>query len=184
MSPIFVVFSLLLGTESQKCVTALNNVALPQTTGEDFAPPPVGSTDPQKTDAAPSAAVSPQGILAGATVRRGTPARAQARQEAFGRPAYMKRHLIPTCSERYVVQGLQKRISGDAIIQDCSTVLQLVRPEGHLAVLLRRLGILGEPMVHQEGELSPRDLLLRSQDSPRQHFFSGRDPTRVRRDPT
>ena len=60
MFPIFVVvFSPLLGTESQKCVTALNNVALPQTTGEDFAPPPVGSTDPQKTDAAPSAGVSP-----------------------------------------------------------------------------------------------------------------------------
>ena len=38
-----------------------NEPALPQTTGEDFAPPPVGSTDPQKTDAAPSAAASPPG---------------------------------------------------------------------------------------------------------------------------
>ena len=35
--------------------------ALPQTTEEDFAPPPVGSTDPQKTDATPSAAASPPG---------------------------------------------------------------------------------------------------------------------------
>ena len=96
----------------------------------------------------------------------------------------MERHLIPICSERYAVQGLQKRISGDAIVQDCSTVLQPVRPEGHLAVLLRRLGILEEPMVNQGGELSPRNLLLRSQDCPRKDFFSSRDPTRVRRDPT
>ena len=38
-----------------------NEPALPQTTGEDFAPPPVRSTNPQKTDAAPSAAASPPG---------------------------------------------------------------------------------------------------------------------------
>ena len=38
---------------------------LPQTTGEDFAPPPVGGTDPQKTDATPSAAASPPGNFRG-----------------------------------------------------------------------------------------------------------------------
>ena len=38
-----------------------NELALPQTTGEDFAPPPVASTDSQKTDAALSAAASPPG---------------------------------------------------------------------------------------------------------------------------
>ena len=38
-----------------------NEPTLPQTTGEDFAPPPVGSTDPQTTDATPSAAASPPG---------------------------------------------------------------------------------------------------------------------------
>ena len=38
-----------------------NERALPQTTEEDFSPPPVGSTDPQKMDAAPSAAASPPG---------------------------------------------------------------------------------------------------------------------------
>ena len=35
-----------------------NESALPQTTGDDLSPPPVGSTDPRKTDAAPSAAAS------------------------------------------------------------------------------------------------------------------------------
>ena len=38
-----------------------NEPALSQTTGEDFAPPPVRSTNPQRTDAAPSAAASPPG---------------------------------------------------------------------------------------------------------------------------
>ena len=75
---------------------------------------------------------------------------------------------------------LRSLVSGDAIEQDCSTILQPVRPEGHLAVLLRRFGILGEPMVHQKGELSPKDLLLRSQDSSRQDFFSSRGPIQVR----
>ena len=47
-----------------------------------------------------------QGILAEATVRRGTPARAQAGQEAFGRSACTTRHLVLVCSERY---GAQRR---------------------------------------------------------------------------
>ena len=78
--------------------------------------------------------------LAEATVRQGTPARAQAGQEAFGRPACTKRHLVPVCSERYLIQGLhgQMRNSGDAIVQNASTVLQPVRPEGHLTVVLQR----------------------------------------------
>ena len=38
-----------------------NEPALPQTTGEDLFPLPVGSTDPRKTDAAPSAAASSPG---------------------------------------------------------------------------------------------------------------------------
>ena len=38
-----------------------NEPALPPTTGEDLSPPPVGSTDLQKTDAAPSAAASSPG---------------------------------------------------------------------------------------------------------------------------
>ena len=75
---------------------------------------------------------------------------------------------------------LRSLVSGDAIVQDCSTILQAVRPEGHLAVLPRRLGILGEPMIHQKGELSPKDLFLRSQDSSRQDFFLSRGPIQVR----
>ena len=86
-----------------------------------------------------------QVTLAEATVRRGMPARAQAGQEATRRPSCATRHLVLVRSERYGAQRPQKRISWDV------TVLQPVRPEGHLAVLLRRLGILGEPMVHQGG---------------------------------
>ena len=64
-----------------------------------------------------------QGILAEATVRQGTSARAQGGQEASGRPACTTRHFVPVCSERYLVQGLQgqKRTSGDAIVQGFST---------------------------------------------------------------
>ena len=80
-----------------------------------------------------------QGSLAEATVRQGTPAKAQAGREDFGRPASTKGHLVQVCSERYMVQGLhgQKRISGDAIVQGFSTVIRPVRPEGHLAVVLQ-----------------------------------------------
>ena len=42
-----------------------NEPAPPQTTGDDLSPPPVGSTDPRKTDAAPPAAASPPGNLRG-----------------------------------------------------------------------------------------------------------------------
>ena len=97
-----------------------------------------------------------QETLAEATVRRGTPARAQAGQEASGRPSCTTRQLVLVRSERYGAQGLLKSISWD------TTVIQPVRPEGHLAVLLRRLGIPGEPMVHQGGGLSPKDLPFRS----------------------
>ena len=38
-----------------------NEPALPQTTGEDFAPPPVASINPSKTNAAQSAAADPPG---------------------------------------------------------------------------------------------------------------------------
>ena len=38
-----------------------NEPAPPQTTGDDLPPPPVGSTDPRKTDALPPAAASPPG---------------------------------------------------------------------------------------------------------------------------
>ena len=38
-----------------------NEPALPQTTGDDLSPPPVGSTDPRKSDAAPPSAASPPG---------------------------------------------------------------------------------------------------------------------------
>ena len=38
-----------------------NEPAPPQTTGDDLSPPPVGSTDPRKTDAAPPAPASPPG---------------------------------------------------------------------------------------------------------------------------
>ena len=148
-----------------------NESTFPQTTGKDFALPPIASINPSKTDAAPSAAASPPGNLRGSDGPTGDACESTSGTKGFRTPACTKRHLIPICSERYVVQGLQKGISGDTIVQDCLTVLQPVRPEGYLAVLLRRLGILGEPMVHQRGELSPRDLLLRSQDSPRQRFF-------------
>ena len=50
---------------------------------------------------------------------------------------------------------LRSLVSADAIVQDFSTALQPVRPLGHL-------GILGEPMVYQGGQLLPKDLLLRS----------------------
>ena len=100
----------------------------------------------------------------------------------------------PVCSWRYSAQELQglKRISGDAITQGCSrtpvrserylvTVLQPVRPEEHLAVVLqRRLGVLGEPMAHQGRKLSPENLLRRNRDSLQAAFFSGRGQIRVR----
>ncbi|CAN0366114.1 unnamed protein product [Ascophyllum nodosum] len=43
-------------------------------------------------------------------------------QEAFGRPACTKRHLVPVCSERYPSQRPQRliRTAGDAIVQDRS----------------------------------------------------------------
>ena len=42
-----------------------NEPALPQTTGDDFSPPPVGSIDSQKTDVAPPAAAGPPGNSCG-----------------------------------------------------------------------------------------------------------------------
>ena len=80
-----------------------------------------------------------------------------------GHLAVLLRHL-GILGEPMVHQGgqlspkdllLRSLVSADAIVQDCSTVLQPVRP-------LRHLGILGEPMVHQGGGLSPKDLPLRS----------------------
>ena len=196
-----------------------NEPALPQTTGEDLFPPPVGSTDPRKTDAAPSAAASspgnprgsdgptgdaresttgtrcfPTAIMYDATLgtrtlgevrgprtseedlrgRDGTTAGAPGGELGRDTASFENPRATDGPSKGGGLSPkdlpLRSLVSGDAIVQDYSTVLQPVRPEGHLPVLVRRLGILREPMVHQGGELSPEDLFLMSQDSSDETF--------------
>ena len=196
-----------------------NEPALPQTTGEDLFPPPVGSTDPRKTDATPSAAASspgnprgsdgptgdacesttgtrcfPTAIMYDATLgtrtlgevrgprtseedlrgRDGTTAGAPGGELGRDTASFENPRATDGPSKGGGLSPkdlpLRSLVSGDAIVQDCSTVLQPVRPEGHLAVLVRRLGTLREPMVHQGGELSPEDLFLMSQDSSDETF--------------
>ena len=174
-----------------------NEPALAPTTGENLSPPPVGSTDLQKTDAAPSAAASSPGNPRESDGPTGDACKSTSGTRVF-RTATMydatigTRTLgevrVPRTSEEHLLgrdgttasapggalgrvtasfgnpRGTDGPSRGGALAEGSAfaTVLQPVRPEGHLAVLLRRLGILGEPMVHQGEELSPKDLPLRS----------------------
>ena len=56
-----------------------------------------------------------------------------------------------------------------------------MRPEGHLAVLLRRLEILGEPIVHLEGALAEGSVLKEPRSLPTRSFLEQRpDPNLFR----
>ena len=161
----------------------LHSLKLP---GEDFAPPPVGSTDPQKTDDAPSAAASPPGDPRGSDGPTGNACESTSGTRGF-RTANMYEATFDThmlgeiCDPRTPKEDLRGR--------DRSRSLDGTTAGAPGGALGRVTASFGNPRgtdgpSGRGGELSPRDLLLRSQDSPRQDFFSSRDPTSVRRDPT
>ena len=110
------------------------------------------------------------GILAEATVRRGTPARAQVGQEAFGRPACTKRHLIPVCSERCPrTASAEEDLRG----RDHSRLLDGTTAGAPGGALGRCTTSFGNPRGTDGPsgrELLPKDLLVRSQDSSRPDF--------------
>ena len=174
-----------------------NEPALPQTTGADFVPPPVANINPSKTGGAPSDAASPPENPRGGDGPTGdacesTSGTNGSRTASMYEPTFDTHMLGEICGPRgssgFRTASMHEvtfythmfgEICGPRTSEEdlrgrdrsrCSTVLQPVRPEGHLAVLLRRSGILAELMVHQGGELSPRDLLFGSQDFPGAFF--------------
>ena len=170
--------------------------ALPSAETDEMCSSPAASINPSKTDAA-SAAVGPPGNpLAEATVRQRTPARPQVGQEAFGRPACTKRHLVPVCSDRYSAQGLHGRIrtSGDAIVQDClrppARSERCLVTDGTPAsapgkVLCYSPSTLERPLIHRGRELSPESLFRRNTFSLKQIFlFFSRAEARSEFDPS
>ena len=95
-----------------------NEPALPQTTGEDFFPPPVASINPSKMDAASPSAASPPEKLRGSDCSGSTgtacaPGGDTGLHELYFPSQYTQRDTRPKD------QGL-KRTFRDAIVQDCS----------------------------------------------------------------
>ena len=132
-------------------------------------PPPVGSTDPQKMDVASSAAASPPGKPRGSDGPIGD--------------ACMYKATLGTSMLGEILGPRTSRTEQDLRGRDSRSLdgNTASAPGGTLGRCTPTLTVNPRGTDGPSGgELSPEDLLSRSQNSPRQDSFSSRDPTRLR----
>ena len=149
-----------------------NEPAVPQTTGEDFSPPPVGNTDSQKTDVAPSSAASRPGNPRGSDGPTG-----DACESTSGRIGFRTASMYEATLDIRMLGEMQSPRTASAEEdlrgRDHSRLLDGTTAGAPGGALDRCTTSFGNPRGTDGpsgAELSPKDLLVRSQDFSRQEF--------------
>ena len=162
-----------------------NEPTFPQTTGKDFALPPIASINPSKTDAAPSAAESPPGNPRGSDRPTGDTCESTSGTRGF-RTASMYEATFDThmlgeiCGPR-TSEGDRREHDSSRLIDGTTAGA----PGGELGRVTASFGNpRGTDGPSERGALA-KGSTFEEPGFPRQDFFfSSRDPTRVHRDPT